>query len=187
MTKFLLVALASFLVFSGAAQTGRIAHLGHGGGAATLGAGVAAADNFGYPVSFVVQEIRRISDSTAARRGYLHNMGEQPINDTIQFLTHNKRAVPQGADWFVPSCGLIQSLETIRKKYPEAIFSGFDKVQQPARPGQPAKPVLRKPSGQSLTFPKRPFQYSYWRELAGAAALGTVGWLLSKKPGAKIG
>jgi hypothetical protein len=170
-----------------AAQTGRIAHYSHGGSAATLDAEVAAADNFGYPVSFVVQEIRRISDSTAVRRGYLHNRGERPVNDTIQFLTHDKRATPQGSDWFLPSCGLIQSLETIRKKYPEAVFTGFDKVEPPARSGKEAKPAPKKPSSQIQTFSKRPFQYSYWHGLASAVALGAVGWLLGRKPGAKAG
>lgn len=169
-----------------AAQTGRIAHYSHGGSAATLDAEVAAADNFGYPVSFVVQEIRRISDSTAVRRGYLHNRGERPVNDTIQFLTHDKRAIPRGDNWFLPSCGLIQSLESLRKDHPEAVFIGFDKVQPPARSGKEAKPAPRKPSGHIEAFPRRPFQYSYWRGLAGVAALGVVGWLLGRKPGATI-
>jgi hypothetical protein len=173
-----------------AAQTGRIAHYSHGGSAATLVAGTA--DNFGYPVTFRVQEIKRISDSTAVRRGYYsrgHSQGNNArmVNDTIQFLTHDQRAVPDGPNLFLPSCGLIQSLETIRRNYPEAVFTGFDNVQQRVPPGKETKPTPKKPSGQTQAFPRRPFQYSYWRGLAGAAALGAVGWLLGRKPGAKAG
>lgn len=181
MRKVLLVALSGAFIFPSAAQTGRIAHFSHGGSGGTLVAETAAMDNFGYPVRFVVQEVRRISDSTAVRRGYIEQGGKSPLNDTIQFLTHDKRAVPRSDGWFLPSCGPIQSLEAIRSRYPEAVFVGFDKAQPLMRSDKKSKPAPKKPSGHIDYFPKRPFQYSYWRGLASVAALGAVGWLLGKK------
>lgn len=182
MQKLLFITLINgVLVLPSGAQTGRIAHFSHGGSTETLAIGIAAADNFGYPVRFVLQEVRRISDSTAVRRGYVEQVDKHLVNDTIQFLTHDKRAVPRDDGWFLPSCGTIQSLESMRKEYPMAVFIGFDKAQSPVRINKKVKPAPKKPSGHMEAFPKRPFQYSYWRGLASAAALGAVGWLLGKK------
>jgi len=72
-------------------------------------------------------------------------------------------------------------LESIKERNPKAVFIGFDKAQQAGQSQKIKKPASKKPSGQIQVFPKRPFQYSYWRELAGTAALGAVGWLLGKK------
>lgn len=185
MQKLLFITLINgVLAFSGAAQTGRIAHFSHSGSAVMLAKEKEREDNFGYYHVVVIEEVKRLSDSTAARRGYMYYSGSgkrEIISDTIQFLTHDKRAIANGPDWFLRSCGLGETLESIRERNPKAVLIGFDKTQQAGQPQKTKKPVPKKPSGHMEAFPKRPFQYSYWRGLASAAALGAVGWLLGKK------
>ena len=67
-------------------------------------------------------------------------------------------------------------MESLRQDYPHTVFIGFDRW---------GKHPQKKPTKGAQLLPKRPFQYSYWSGLAGAAALGAVGWLLGKKSEAK--
>lgn len=166
-----------------AGQTGRIAHFSHGGSAVGLGGEAAAADNFGIipmplRVEWKADTVSYLSDSVAIHSGLsrtYYRSGEpqtdwhrRPVE--IPYAGNKKLLAAPNREW--------ATLDSLHKWYPKAVFIGFNK---------PKKAGPKKPSGQMHAFPKRPFQYSYWRELAGAAGLGVVGWLLGRKPGAKVG
>ena len=190
MQKLLLVALASAFAFSSAAQTGRVAHYSHGGRAATLVD--EEVDNFGiHPMPVAQWEADTLtyqSDSVAIHSGSYKTFGThgKPKTDWHREVQEIKYA---GSNQAITSSSDTEiTVNLLREWYPNTVFIGFDKLKKPApkKAGFP-KPAPRKSSGRIQAFPKRPFQYSYWHGLASAAALGAVGWLLGRKPGAKIG
>jgi hypothetical protein len=179
MKKYLLPCLAVALGAArlAAAQTGRIAHFSHGGSLATLEASVAA-DNFGLPTTrdeYVTDSLVYLNDSIATRYGRhrsarwgasdaeLQKKPWQSYNEPIQYYLG--RYEPQ--KWQEA----VQSLQ--QREKPQAKLIGFDK--------QLKKLGRKKSTSQSQVFPKRPFQYSFWRGVAGVAGLGAVGWLLGRK------
>lgn len=182
MHKFLYVVLASGLAFSSAAQTGRVAHFSRGGASATLEAEERKEDNFGTPVvppkkfthlKWKVDTITFLNDSMAIHRGLMMAYyedgkpaaGWQRTVEVIQRVEGVYYA--DNAAMFA-----LHDLNSLRKWYPRAVIVGSDKLK---------KAAPKKPSGRVQALPRRPFQYSYWQRLAGAAALGAVGWLLGKK------
>lgn len=180
MQKLLLAALASALAFSSAAQTGRIAHFSHGGSAAVLTTS-AKADNFGVvPTIFEPDSARLLSKHKVIFYGRW--IGSYPTPEQRKATTAIETIGAQG-HW--PSVESI--IEAYKDYYRPFKFINFDSTKasyqgnRPRRSNKALKPVPEKPSGQIQTFPKRPFQYSYWRGLAGVVGLGAVGWLLGKK------
>jgi len=156
-----------------AAQTGRIALASHGGSAAEAG------DNFGIvPVPRPSNEWRAdtlvyVNDSLAVHTGQMRSWRYEQ-QQRQQAVWH--RQVEQ-TQYLVPrSISPRVVPEELRSQYPSAVLIGFDKW---------GKHPVKKPLKGARVYPKRPFQYSYWRGLAGVAALGAVGWLLGKKPGSK--
>ena len=182
MRKFLFAVLAGSLTFSSAAQTGRVAHFSRGGASTTLEAEERKEDNFGTPMVFPkalthlkwkADTITFLNDSMAIHRGLVmayYKDGKpasvwQQSSEVIQRIEGVYYA--DNAVMFT-----LHDLSSLRKWYPKAVIVGADRLK---------KAVPKKPSGYRQAFPKRPFQYSYWRGLASAAAVGAVGWLLGKK------
>jgi len=170
-----LIAASLGATWPAAAQTGRIAHFSHGGSVATLAA-AEAADNFGIPTSrseHITDSLVYLNDSLAMSYGRLRvvrwQAGEeelkkakwQPDNEQVQY--YSQAYHPQR--W-------QDAVKDLRRQHPQAKLIGFDK--------QPKKLGRKKPTSQ-LSFPKRPFQYSFWRGVAGVVGLGAVGWLLGRK------
>ena len=174
MKKLLLVVLASSLVLSSLAQTGRIAHLSHGGSAATLAAAEKSADNFGQLMPyFEIDSILYVSDSTVLKYGKWRYCSDcKGRKNPLVGVLNPKRNAATAARYFKQS---------YYHKTPKLV--GFDSLASPVNQGQrkPKSGSSEQPAGRTQTFPKRPFQYSYWRGLAGVVALGAVGWLLGKK------
>lgn len=174
MQKLLLVIFASGLAFSGAAQTGRIAHFSHGGSAATLAAQEEGKDNFGELMPyFETDSIRYLSDSTFLKYGKWRYCSDcKGRKNPLMGVLKPKRNAAEAARYFKQS---------YYHETPKLV--GFDSLTSPVNQGRRKlkSGSSGKPAGRSQAFPKRPFQYSYWRALAGAAALGAVGWLLGKK------
>ncbi len=180
MKKYLIPCFAIALGASrpAAAQTGRIAHYSHGGGAATLRAAVAA-DNFGLPP----RRSEEMTDSLVY------------LNDSLAMTYRRYRSVPwrssaeelKKAAWQSVSYQVQyfwgryepqkwqEAVRALQQEQPQAKLVGFDK--QPKTRGR----KQRKPTSQSQAFPQRPFQYSFWRGVAGVAGLGAVGWLLGRQ------
>jgi hypothetical protein len=155
-----------------AAQTGRIALASHAGRVA------GAIDNFGI-VPMPADEWRAdtlvyLNDSLALHSGQMRSWRYKQQQEKA--VWHRRVEEEQYNVSGNPPPQVV--LEELRKYYPKAVFVGFDKW---------GKRLKMKPSKGAQLFPKRPFQYSYWRGLAGMAALGAVGWLLGRKPGVKIG
>jgi len=180
MKKYLLPCLAAALgaALPAAAQTGRIAHFSHGGSAATLAA-AEAADNFGLPTSrdeYVTDSLVYLNDSMATRYGRyrsvrwgasdaeLQKKPWQLSNNPVHYFSG--RYEPQ--KWQA-------AVQALQQEQPKAKLLGFDK--QLKAKGRKQK----KSASQSQVLPKRPFQYSFWRGVAGVAGLGAVGWLLGRK------
>jgi len=180
--------LASSLAFSSAAQTGRVAHFSRGGAAATLEAETRKEDNFGTPMVFPKKPTRLewkadtitfLNDSMAIHRGLMtayYNNGKSASGwqRTVEIIQRVEGV------YYVDDAAMfaLHDLNSLRKWYPSAVLVGSDKLKK-------AEP--KKPSGYKLALPKRPFQYSYWRGLAGVAALGAVGWLLGRKSKSMVG
>ena len=159
-----------------AAQTGRIAHLSHGGSVATL-ASAEATDNFGLPPmrsEEMTDSLVCLNDSMAFSYGRYRSVrwqaGEealkkaawQPTSEQVQYYS----GPYQLQRW-------EEAVQDLRRQYPEAKLLKFEK--------QSKKQGRKKSTSQSQAFPKRPFQYSFWRGVAGVAGLGAVGWLLGRK------
>jgi len=165
----LLVTLGSGLARAAAAQTGRIALASHAGQVAETD------DNFGIvPMPADVwraDTLTYVNDSLALHTGQMRSW--RYAQQYEKGAWH--RQVEQVAYKVLGSPSLQAIVEELRRQNPSTVFVGFEKW------GGTRKKLLR---GTQL-FPKRPFQYSHWRGLAGAAALGAVGWLLGRKPGMK--
>ena len=172
----LVVAFVLSVALPAAAQTGRIAHFSHGGSVATLPAGVAG-DNFGLPSrkeEYATDSLVYLNDSMAVSYGRyrsvpwrastaeLNKAAWQPYNNPIQYYSGQY----ERQKW-------QEALQALQQQHPQAKQIGFDK--------QLKTRSRRKSSSRSQVFPRRPFQYSFWREAAGVAGLGVVGWLLGKK------
>jgi len=158
------------------AQTGRIAHFSHGGSPATLAAAVAT-DNFGlarHRSELIIDSLVCLNDSVATRygrfRSVLWGAGEEALKkapwqrqeEQIQYYSRAYNPQP----W-------EEVVQDLRRQHPEAKLVGFKK--------QLKKQRRKKSTSQSRAFPQRPFQYSFWRGVAGVAGLGAVGWLLGRK------
>jgi hypothetical protein len=161
-----------------AAQTGRIAHLSHGGSPATLAAAVAA-DNFGIPTTrseHAADSLVCLNDSMAmsygryrsvpyhASEAELQKASWRPSSYQMQY--YSGRYEPQ--KW-------QEAVQYLQQRNKEARLVGFDKQLKTRGRKQ------RKSASQSQSFPKRPFQYSLWRAAVGVAGLGAVSWLLGRK------
>lgn len=160
MHKLLFVAFVSALALPSVAQTGRIAHFSHSGRVALATGEVA--DNFG--ISYVEQEwkddsIITVSRTTVEHRGQLR----------MRYVNTKQGAGPW--ERHVASYPVADK-QMLQNSFPNAVVENTSEKK---------KPSGRKPAGHVQPFPKRPFQYSYWRGLAGIAALGAVGWLLGNK------
>lgn len=170
----LAIALSGGLALSASAQTGRIALASHAGRAAEAG------DNFGLP-----HREEHVIDSVVCRNDSM--LTEYSRSRSRMFIESEAewRKVPWQKQqhytlyYYGPyeQQSWQEAVESLQQRYPQAKIVGFDK--------QLKKRKNKKPSGRVQDFSKRPFQYSYWRALAGAAALGAVGWLLGKKSEAK--
>jgi hypothetical protein len=174
-----LVAVAIALsVLPTAAQTSRIAHLSHSGSPATLAAAVAA-DNFGLPdrlTEYVTDSLVCLNDSMAMRyeryrsvrwgasAAELQKKPWQRSDNPVQYFSG--RYEPQ--KW-------QEAVQVLQQQQPKTKLIGFDKQLKERGRKQ------RKSTSQRQAFPKRPFQYSFWRGVAGVAGLGAVGWLLGRK------
>ena len=164
MQKLLLVVLASALAFSSVAQTGRIAYASHGGNATALLSEGKGIDNFGIPYPYPHRADEWKRDSFVC------------VNDSLVEHRGLVRAYNNATDTYAPwkhrvDVYIGHGNEIIKYNFPKAVL-----VKPPKK-----KPRSSKPAGNSSALPVRPFQYSLWRGLAGAAALGAVGWLLGKK------
>ena len=172
----LVVAFVLSMALPAAAQTGRIAHFSHGGSVATLAMN-AAGDNFGIPHSrgeHAVDSLVCLNDSLAMSYGRYRSVpwqaGEaelkkatwQPYTNQIQY--YSGRYEPK--KW-------QEAVQDLQQRNKQARLVGFDK--------QLKMRGRKKPTSRSAAFPKRPFQYSFWREMAGVAGLGLVGWLLGRQ------
>jgi hypothetical protein len=159
-----------------AAQTGRIAVASHAGRVAD------DADNFGIPparVEYLTDSLVYQNDTLLMYYGRVrsarYNAGDEELKkkpwqpNSYLYRYYSGRYSPQR--WEAATA-------VLRRDNPEAKLVGFDKPRQ--------RPRVKKPTGRSQILPKRPFQYSYWRGLASVVALGAVGWLLGRKPEAKI-
>jgi hypothetical protein len=175
---YLIAAAALGTARPAAAQTGRIAHFSHGGSAATLAADVAA-DNFGLPdklEQYVTDSLVYLNDSMATRYGRyrsvrwgasnaeLQKKPWQSYNELIQYYLGRY----ESQKWQEA----VQALQ--QREKPKAKLIGFDKQLK-------MKGRRQKSASQSQVFSRRPFQYSFWRGVAGVAGLGAVGWLLGRK------
>ncbi len=178
MKKYLLLcfAIAFGSARPAAAQTGRIAHLSYGGSPATLAA-AEAADNFGlarHRSELITDSLVYLNDSVAMSYGRFRSVlwgeGEEALKkvpwqrqeERVQY--YSKAYHPQ--PW-------QEALQELRRQHPQAKLVGFDK--------QLKKQRRKKSASQSQAFPPRPFQYSFWRGVAGVAGLGAVGWLLGRQ------
>ena len=178
--------LASLLcALPAAAQTGRIAHFSHSGSGATLAA-AEAKDNFGVPpTEYQSVKISPLSDTTVLVEGQERFVGAQQwrsFKANFQIATRSKQA--SELRYYRSSEGYtvdIWSLDVLQQLYPGAELLGFGKAKPPVPLRRTSKPAPKKTSGRTQVFPSGPFQHSYWRNFAGVAALGVVGWLLSKK------
>lgn len=189
MKKYLLpclvIAAALGVARPAAAQTGRIAHLSHGGSPATRGEAVAA-DNFGLPdklEQYVTDSLVYLNDSMATRYGRyrsvrwgasdaeLQKKPWQSSSNLVQYFWG--RYEPQ--KWQEAVQKWQDAMQASQQEQPKLKLIGFDK--QLKTKGRKQK----KSASQSQAFPRRPFQYSFWRGVAGVAGLGAVGWLLGRK------
>lgn len=175
MKKLLLVALVCAGVGSVAlGQTGRIALASHGGSVGALMTQEKTEDNFGNPATFKADSIQYLSDSTVLLYGRWDYV-RRPETTCIERLP-KKMSQAEAAEYF-------QNRNNVFDVYWEWEYGskeklvGFDKQKK----SMPSRPAPTKPTKRTQAFPKRPFQYSYWRGLSAVVALGTVGWLLGKK------
>lgn len=193
MQKLLFVVLAGGLTFSSAAQTGRVAHFSRGRASATLEAEEGKEDNFGTPMVFPKAHTRLnlkwkadtitfLNDSMAIHRGLMtyHDDGKTASvwQRSVEVIQRIEGVYYVDESVLLNSRGYDFTLSSLRKWYPKAVVIGADKLK---------KAAPKKPSGHIQAFPKRPFQYSYWRGLAGVVALGAVGWLLGRKSESMVG
>lgn len=175
------VALSGGLTLSATAQTGRIALASHAGRVAE------ADDNFGIVprptrkeytrLTWKTDTVTYLSDSMAIHSGLMmayYRDGKPAANwhRAVEIIQKVGGVYYKDMDMISSSLQHTFTLDSLRKWYPKATVVGADKLK---------KPASKKSSGHMQVFPKRPFQYSYWRGLASVAALGAVGWLLGKK------
>jgi len=166
--RLIMLCCAAFLGSSAlltAAQTGRIAHLSHGGSAATLAAAAAAGDNFGLWEEYKYAKITRLNDSLVLVEGQRRWPGGawQPLK------------VQQYHDCARHSASPKEIMTKLRKQFPEAVFVGFE-----AANSRKAKRKRRKAALTGATAPQSPAP-GRWLALAVVAGLGTMGWLLPGK------
>ena len=158
---------ASLLGSPALAQTGRIAHLSHGGGTATL-VTAERADNFGIPpTEYKYERVTRLNDSMMLVEGQQRGYGSQRPWQPVQWQ--------QQFHWAGQPERSQQMLGYLRKQYAEAQLVGFDTTA--------TSPLRRKKSGTTLiTQPPGSTRLpgSSWALLA-LAALAGAGWRLSAK------
>ncbi len=168
--------LLTLLAASATAQTGRIAHLSHSGSAATLGRAVAA-DNFGLPPNrheAVVDSLVYLSDSVAIRYARYRSVSRWASDAELEKAPwhSDSRQLQYYSGAYHPQ-RWEEAVQDLRQQYPQAKLLKFEK--------QVKKQGRRKSTSQNQAFPKRPFQYSFWRGLGAVAGLGAVGWLLGRQ------
>jgi hypothetical protein len=174
------IALSGSLSLSATAQTGRIALASHAGRVAE------ASDNFGLPYrsrekrQIVIDSLVCKNDSMLIEYSRYRSQlfpASEAAWEKIPWQKHESYQPyyygPYGQESWE------EAVESLQQQYPQAKVVGFDK--------QLKKRKNKKPAGRIQAFPKRPFQYSYWRGLAGVVALGAVGWLLGRKSDSTVG
>jgi hypothetical protein len=173
---YLVVAAALGVARPAASQTGRIAHLSHGGSAATL-ASAEAADNFGLPTmrsEDMTDSLVYLNDSLATSYRRYRSVSWRAGDAELKKASW--RSSSEQVQYYSGPYQLQrweEAVQDLRRQYPEAKLLKFEK--------QSKKQGRKKSTSQSQAFPMRPFQYSFWRGVAGVAGLGAVGWLLGRK------
>lgn len=172
----LAIALSGGLALSASAQTERIALASHAGRVAEVGANFGLPHREGHMIDSVVCRNDSMLTEYSRSRSQMFIKNEAEWSKVPWQKQQLYRLYYYGP---YDQQSWQEAVESLKQRYPQAKIVGFDK--------QLKKHKNKKPSGRVQDLPKRPFQYSYLRWLASAAALGAVGWLLGRKPESMVG
>ena len=143
------------------AQTGRIAHFSHSGGAATLAAAESGADNFGLWEEYRYTKVTWVNDSMVLAEGQRRWPGQPWKPAKIQQMV-DLPASP------------AKAMAQLRKQFPEATFVGFENMGT-----DKSKPRRKKAVSVSVGVPHLP---GGGLPVFLVLILTGMGWLLANKP-----